>query len=85
MSRCDSGETRLGRVRPVNEGGVMPVSGFKVGDTVITPSGNRATVVRVRRFNGREKVFVAYYGQMLADRWFYAGALRHMGGAVGDA
>lgn len=52
------------------------IAGFKPGMTVLTPSGKRATVKTARKINGREKVTVSYYGEILADRVFDASALR---------
>lgn len=57
----------------------MPISGLKVGDLVLTPGGREATVKRVKRVAGRERVLVAYYGTMIADRWFHTAALRLRG------
>jgi hypothetical protein len=54
----------------------MPISGFRVGDEVLTPSGKQAVVKAVRRAAGRELVLVALCGLALADKWFDACALR---------
>ena len=53
----------------------MPVSGFKTGDSVLTPSGAKATVVRVST-KGAEMVTVRYDLGAGYNRTFRAAALR---------
>jgi len=54
----------------------MPISGFKQGQAVRTPSGRRATVVRAKRAQGRERVLVRYDNDPFDNRWFDASALK---------
>lgn len=60
----------------------MPVSGFKAGAKVTTPSGRRAMVVSVDRSRGAERVLVelfgstAYFASGVNRKTFRAAALR---------
>jgi len=54
----------------------MPISGFKSGQAVLTPSRKRATVIRTKRVQGRERVLVRYDLDPFDNRWFDAAALR---------
>lgn len=52
----------------------MPISGFKPGDRVLTPSGKLATVVRIAQ--ATPETLVVRYDHDASTRSFRAAALR---------